>query len=35
MNRGLFKVTKVSSSQLDNAADSLAIFFQWHADPQD
>ena len=34
MNRGHFKVTKVSSSPLDNAADRLAIFFQLHADPQ-
>ena len=35
MNCGLFKVTKVSSSDLDNTADGLAIFFQLHADPQD
>ena len=35
MNRGLFKVTKVSSYHLDNAADRLAIFFQLHGNPQD
>ena len=35
MNRGHFKVTKVSSTPLANAADGLAIFFQSHVNPQD
>ena len=35
MNCGLYKVTKVSSSHLANAADGLAIFFQLHVKPQD
>ena len=30
-----FKVTKVSSFPLDNAADRLAVFFQLHGNPQD